>query len=627
MEYRVRQTGPSAVISRWVRGEAFIAATGLSLAALVVGVVCACAWWATKAQHQALLQGRREQVRSLGSALAAAAESSLAQGNTGDIRSQLITAAVGSGLQACRIKLADGTVIASSIVEAMVEKSKLPEQWPEWPQGVSEPTTSEVESVFKATFPVRVAGKGVAVLEVASELPEPTFGAGNAEPGIAAAGVVGLMGLWWAYRRLRRRLRVLGAIRESLVAASAGEASSAALAVASEFGPEAQAWNALLVARDERMLSEGEAAASDRRQGESDPTGGSAHEALDCLWLGVLLLDEQMNVTYANGASAVLLRSPREELSGKPMVSLFPEDAARAAMAGISGGTVKRRVQWEVERKGENGSAVVRVSVKPARKGDHFAAMAILDDVSQQRVADKARNSLIDQASHELRTPLTNIRLYVEALLEDTGDNPAARSTAINVINQESRRLERIVADMLSVSEIEAGSFRMRRDDVPVLTILDDLKHDFGPQAQDKEITLAFDIAPKLPVMRGDNDKITLALHNLVGNALKYTPAGGTVTVKAFAEGLGSAAEILVVEVTDTGIGIKPEEHESVFERFYRSSDKRISSIVGTGLGLTLAREVARMHGGDVTLKSKVNEGSTFTFRVPAGSEAARQAA
>jgi signal transduction histidine kinase len=334
-----------------------------------------------------------------------------------------------------------------------------------------------------------------------------------------------------------------------------------------------------------------------------------------------------MNVTYANGASAVLLRSPREELSGKPMVSLFPEDAAKAAMAGISGGTVKRRVQWEVERKGENGSAVVRVSVKPARKGDHFAAMAILDDVSQQRVADKARNSLIDQASHELRTPLTNIRLYVEALLEDTGDNPAARSTAINVINQESRRLERIVADMLSVSEIEAGSFRMRRDDVPVLTILDDLKHDFGPQAQDKEIALAFDIAPKLPVMRGDNDKITLALHNLVGNALKYTPAGGTVTVKAFAEGLGTAAEILVVEVADTGIGIKPEEHESVFERFYRSSDKRISSIVGTGLGLTLAREVARMHGGDVTLKSKVNEGSTFTFRVPAGSEAARQAA
>jgi PAS domain S-box-containing protein len=429
------------------------------------------------------------------------------------------------------------------------------------------------------------------------------------------------MGLWWAYRRLRRRLRVLTAIRESLIAASTGEDSSAVLAITSDFGAEAKGWNALLSSRDAKAMAETERLASDQRRGENGTAGGSAHEALDCLWLGVVLLDEKMNIAYANGASAVLLRTTREDLAGKPIAELFPEDAAKAAMAGISGGTVKRRVQWEVERRGENGStAVVRVSVKPARKGDHFAAVVLLDDVSQQRVADKARNSLIDQASHELRTPLTNIRLYVEALLEDTGDNPAARSTAINVINQESRRLERIVADMLSVSEIEAGSFRMRRDDVPIVAILEDLKHDFGPHALDKEITLAFDFGPKLPAMSGDRDKITLALHNLVGNAIKYTPAGGTVTVRASAEGLGTPSEALVVDVVDTGIGIKPEEHESVFERFYRSGDKRISSIVGTGLGLTLAREVARMHGGDVVLKSKLNEGSTFTFRVPAAS-------
>jgi signal transduction histidine kinase len=272
---------------------------------------------------------------------------------------------------------------------------------------------------------------------------------------------------------------------------------------------------------------------------------------------------------------------------------------------------------------------VVRVTVKPARKGDVFTAIAVLEDVSQQRVADRSRNTLIAQASHELRTPLTNIRLYAEALLEDGDSNPQARTTAINVINQESRRLERIVSDMLSVSEIEAGAFRIRRDDIPLASILDDLKHDFAPQAQDKEITLTFDVAPKLPAMTGDRDKITLAIHNLVGNAIKYTPAGGKVTVRAASTSPGTPQETLIVDVTDTGIGIKPEEHESVFERFYRSADKRIASITGTGLGLTLARDIARIHGGDVTLKSAINEGSTFTLRIPAaaGEPAGRKAA
>ncbi len=618
MECHVPQTGPSALISRWMRGESFIAATGLSMAAMVVAMVCACAWWATRAQHEATTQGRREQIRAVAAALAASAESSLVQETANDIRSQMIASSVGSELLSCRIKLANGSVLASSIVEASVRNS---EPWPEWAQGVPEASSTEADGLFKAMYPVRVPGRGAAVLEAVSELPVPAFGQGKAEPGIAVVGAAGLMGLWWAYRRLRRRLRVLTAIRESLIAASTGEDSSAVLAITSDFGAEAKGWNALLSSRDAKAMAETERLASDQRRGENGTAGGSAHEALDCLWLGVVLLDEKMNIAYANGASAVLLRTTRDELVGKSIAELFPEDAAKAALGGISGGTVKRRVQWEVERRGENGStAVVRVSVKPARKGDHFAAIVLLDDVSQQRVADKARNSLIDQASHELRTPLTNIRLYVEALLEDTGDNPAARSTAINVINQESRRLERIVADMLSVSEIEAGSFRMRRDDVPIVAILEDLKHDFGPHALDKEITLAFDFGPKLPAMSGDRDKITLALHNLVGNAIKYTPAGGTVTVRASAEGLGTPSEALVVDVVDTGIGIKPEEHESVFERFYRSGDKRISSIVGTGLGLTLAREVARMHGGDVVLKSKLNEGSTFTFRVPAAS-------
>jgi PAS domain S-box-containing protein len=614
-------------LTRWLGGESFLAATGLSLAALIVGVVCLCGWWATQHERETVERGRAEQVRSVAEMLVSSGENALARGSHEDFRDQILAAATGSDLFSCRVVLADGTVLAGSAPGAGV--SPRDGAWPVWPEAAA-PTAGEsvANGWITITHPIRVPDKGVAQLEVKASLPAPAFGRGTLEPGFAAAGVVGLMGLWWVYRALRRRLRVLSFIRESLVQASRGERSVGALAVSSEMGPEARAWNSLLDARDHAALADATSEGSDRRREEA--AGDPSRQAFECLWSGVLLLDERLGVIQANGAATVLLKSTRDQVEGKSLAELFPEESARAALAGLSSGAVRHRVQWEVERQADNGaSGVVRVTVKPARKGDVFAAIAVLEDVSQQRVADRSRNTLIAQASHELRTPLTNIRLYAEALLEDGDSNPQARTTAINVINQESRRLERIVSDMLSVSEIEAGAFRIRRDDIPLASILDDLKHDFAPQAQDKEITLTFDVAPKLPAMTGDRDKITLAIHNLVGNAIKYTPAGGKVTVRAASMSPGTPQETLIVDVTDTGIGIKPEEHESVFERFYRSADKRIASITGTGLGLTLARDIARIHGGDVTLKSAINEGSTFTLRIPAaaGEPAGRKAA
>lgn len=614
-------------LSRRLGGESFIAAAGLALAGLIVGVVCLCAWWAMQRERETVTRGRAEQVRSVAEMLAAGTEASLARGLHEDARGQILAAATGSDLFSCRILLADGSILAGSAPGAVAPTSE--GVWPEWPQGAMPVATETVEGAWiHIKQPIRVPGKGTALLEIKASMPALAFGTGTLEPGFAAAGVVGLMGLWWVYRALRRRLQALSFIREALVLASEGERSIGALAVSGELGPEAKGWNELLEARERRALADAEDAAADRRQG---PSGSDAsRQAVECLWNGVLLLDERMHITSSNGAAAVLLRTARDQIEGKPLAEIFPEDTARTALAGLASGAVRHRVQWEVERKGENGAiAVVRVTIKPARKGDAFTALAVLEDVSQQRAADRTRNTLVAQASHELRTPLTNIRLYVEALLEDGDDNIQSRTTAINVINQESRRLERIVSDMLSVSEIEAGAFHVRRDDVPVGTILDDLRHDFAPQAADKEITLTFDLAPKLPIMTGDRDKITLALHNLVGNAIKYTPAGGKVTVRVGSEAAGTPQETLVVSVIDTGIGIKPEEHESVFERFYRSGDKRIASITGTGLGLTLARDIARIHGGDVTLKSALNEGSTFTFRIPAvaAEPAARKAA
>jgi len=399
----------------------------------------------------------------------------------------------------------------------------------------------------------------------------------------------------------------------------------ASLIVSESLGEEARAWNRLLLEREAVRRDAVVAMLEDRRGAGTEHGVAAGAGALDTLWLGVLLLDAGQRVVYANGAAAVCLRAKREDLVGKPGTEVFGSEECRTLLTGLATGTLRHKQSVDVSGAGE-GTTVLRVSVKPTRKGDEAAAVVLIEDVTQAREAEKNRNGLVAQASHELRTPLTNIRLYVEALLEDDGrDNPAARATAINTINQEARRLERIVADMLSVSEMEAGSFRLRLDEVPVGPMVEDLRHDFEPQAADKEISLVFELSPKLPSIRGDRDKLTLALHNLVGNALKYTPAGGTVTVRARVTGEGTPEERLLFEVVDTGIGIRPEEQELVFEQFYRAKDKRIAGITGTGLGLTLSREVARLHGGDVTLRSEVDKGSTFVLVVPTGAMQAGQ--
>jgi two-component system sensor histidine kinase VicK len=238
--------------------------------------------------------------------------------------------------------------------------------------------------------------------------------------------------------------------------------------------------------------------------------------------------------------------------------------------------------------------------------------MVLIEDVTQQRIAEAARNSFLAKAAHELRTPLTNIRLYVENAVDDCGNDLQAVGKCLNVINDESRRLERTVSEVLSVSEIEAGSFDLRRDDVRLDDLLGQIRADHEPTAQKKGITLRFDLPPKLPTVSADRDKISLALHNLLGNALKYTPEGGQVSVSGTVES-GQVA----FDFADTGIGIRREDLPRIFDKFYRATDQRVADITGSGLGLAITREIVSLHGGTISVESELDKGSTFTLILP----------
>ena len=307
----------------------------------------------------------------------------------------------------------------------------------------------------------------------------------------------------------------------------------------------------------------------------------------------------------------MLLESRREELVGNAIVGRPGDPEVEETVRAIASGKSRRRSGIEVKR--NEGRTVLRFTIRAVRREDEGAALIVVEDVTQQRAAEEARHSFVAQAAHELRTPLTNIRLYVEQAIESGEEEVQTRAQALNVINTESQRLERLGQDMLSVAEIESGSMSVHAGDVRLTQLLDELSSDYVAQAREKSIDLKFELPPKLPVIKGDRDKLSLALHNIVGNALKYTPTGGKVVVRVSWE-----RDEVRIAVEDSGIGIKDAEQSLIFDKFYRAKDERLKDITGTGLGLTLARDVVRLHGGDITLRSELDKGSTFTVSIPA---------
>lgn len=233
-------------------------------------------------------------------------------------------------------------------------------------------------------------------------------------------------------------------------------------------------------------------------------------------------------------------------------------------------------------------------------------------DITQQKMAEATRSDFVVTAAHELRTPLTNIKAYAETLAEFEDIEPDQQKEFYNIINSEASRLSRFIDDLLNVSQMESGTTLLARHETDVMRLLEEVIEHVTPEISRKQIQFESVIPPKLPKLTVDKDKITAALVNLLGNAVKYTDSGGQVRLEVeVGQGL------LQLHFEDTGIGIAQQDLGKVFEKFYRSDDSRVRSINGSGLGLSFTKEVARLHGGSVTVESELNVGSRFTLTLP----------
>lgn len=600
------QTGPRPRLSSRVlaRGETLSAFAGVTFFGVVALVLAASGWWTLRTSHEARQEDNARRVEAVGTLLATSAEALLDKNEVSLLRGLVKDTARRERLTECRVTLPDGTVVADSDFKKLSPKA-LPETWEPFP-------TARTENASGRVFPLEVRGRGPAELLMRADDTWSPWGDGKTQLGLGAISVGGFALLLGAYRVVRIRLRAAGAVAESVVQASDGERAFGVLRVADHWGPVASAWNRLAAER-ERLLMDAQIDKAIGGSGVADDQNSDFGVMFDTLGSGLILIDEHQRVCRANGAASILLQAKRELLIGTELRRLIANTDLLSAVESALTGVNRHSATIEVKAADhKDEGSVLRYRVKPVRREGAAAVMLVIEDVTQQRVADDARNAFVAQATHELRTPLTNIRLYMDALVDGDDQDPAARAKALNVVSQEARRLERIVSDMLNVSEIEAGSMKLMKGDVRLDTLFEELEHDYRALATDKEIDLKFSLPPKFPVVQADRDKLALAIHNLIGNALKYTPLGGKVEVR-----VEETPDGLAVDVQDNGIGVKPEEHDKIFDRFYRAKDKRLAGITGSGLGLALAREIARLHGGNITLKSEIDKGSTFRLCVP----------
>lgn len=622
MENRLtEQVVAPAQPARVARRGVSLGTISLAAAALVVSVIAASGWWTLRTHHQAGVDARRAQVELVGELMTQTCERTLGEGELGfvlsGVRAMVAESAARYSLDECRIVLGDGTVLAD--VQASQISRTIPQAWPAIatrPGGAAEESAGRI--VIRRLL--SVTGKGEALLELSADLNAAASQDPTALFGTGAIALGGIGGLFALRRLMERRWKSLGAVGGVLRLAAAGGAGRGSLRLNPSLGPEAAALNAILEERD-RLRDESGIARCASEVGTGSSAGSDLGAALEAMWQGVVVLGHDARVIYANGAASVLLGRPGHDPAGAPFAELTDHEPLREAVQAACGGVNRNRAEVEVRLQAVRGELTILRATVRHLPGERAVALVFVEDVTQQRMADESRNAFVAQTTHELRTPLTNIRLYVEALV-DEGDDPGVRSKCLNIINTESRRLERIVGDMLSVAEIEAGAMKLRVAEARLEGIFEELEADYRALAQDKEITLTFDLPPKVPALKVDRDKLLLALHNLLGNALKYTPAGGRVTVRVADDG-----PALRVDVVDSGIGIKPDEQELVFERFYRAKDKRIAGIAGSGIGLALARQVIRLHGGDIGLRSEIDKGSTFTLTIPKPDSGARAAA
>ena len=333
---------------------------------------------------------------------------------------------------------------------------------------------------------------------------------------------------------------------------------------------------------------------------------------------GIMILDEDRYIIRFNRALSQMTGWEAEAAIGRLDSDVIrwenrkPGSSLDDFLANGSSGGQTLYMEGDLERlDGLTLSVGITYALGEKEEGTPKSIIANVRDITRFRKAEEMKNTFISIVSHELKTPVALIKGYAGTLRrEDTTWNESDYQEALEIIEDEADRLTELIENLLAASKLQAEGMRVVFSDVDIVRVAERSAERFNTQAHKHDITL--DFPDKFPIVQGDEIRLRQVVDNLISNAIKYSPSGGDIVIQ------GEHDEKWIrIMVRDSGIGLRPDQLDRVFERFYRVESSLTSSTQGTGLGLYLSRAVIEAHGGRIWATSDPNHGSTFTFALP----------
>ncbi|TMN22251.1 cell wall metabolism sensor histidine kinase WalK [Lentibacillus cibarius] len=323
---------------------------------------------------------------------------------------------------------------------------------------------------------------------------------------------------------------------------------------------------------------------------------------------GVIATDRNGVITLLNDAASTLINRSPDDAEGEFLVDVLglDENAVDISELPDSGSMI-------IDFSDDDTIFLIRAkfSTVSDEENDISGFITVISDVTEQEKIEQERREFVSNVSHELRTPLTTMRSYIEALTEGAWENKEIAPRFLEVTRNETERMIRMVNDLLQLSRMDNKDYELKKEQTDFVAFFHHVIDRFEMNVTE-EITLKRELPDTEYTVWMDRDKMFQVLDNVISNAIKYSPEGGTIRFKAMKQ-----QGRLLVSVTDEGMGIPREKVDKIFDRFYRADKARSRKLGGTGLGLAIAREIIEAHDGTIKAKSKEGKGTTVLFTLP----------
>ena len=451
----------------------------------------------------------------------------------------------------------------------------------------------DYSSVLYTSAPVTYDGEVIGVIRLRTPVPEPSPGIDNVFIWLAiwsvAVGTLSLMTIWLVARRSSGSLQAVTRASQQL---EQGDYDHRVPAGAYD---------------ETRQFTESFNRMADAVKGV---VGGLSAErdtlsaVLATMADGVIVTSRTGHVTLLNPAARELLGIRDRQIEGLRLVEMVRDNEIYRIIS---------RCQEENSRQQADISLILPLrylSAIATPLDNDGGVLLTLHDLTRMRQVETSQKEFVSNVSHELRNPMASIKAMVETLESGAVKEPQVALDFLSRMRGDVDRINALVNDLLELSRMESGQFMIVAEPLVLANLVHAVKQQFSETALSQEVDVITEVAEDLPKVMADGEKLTQVFVNLVENALKFTPAKGTISIRAQAEN-----EYVQVQLRDTGVGVAPQHVPHLFERFYKVNRSRRDS--GTGLGLSIVKQLVEAHGGQITVDSKEGEGCAFTFTVP----------